>query len=77
MVTLTDHRCVRVRRPRTRKTARPRTRDARPGARGWDLEIGKPMQNAYAERFGRTVRHEWLDLHDSEGVEHAQKLASE
>ena len=24
---------------------------------------GKPTQNAYVERFNRTVRHEWLDLH--------------
>jgi len=38
---------------------------------------GKPTQNAYIERFNRTVRHEWLDLHVFESVEHAQQLATE
>jgi len=41
------------------------------------IQPGKPTQNAYVERFNRTVRHEWLDLHDFETVEHAQQLATE
>jgi putative transposase len=38
---------------------------------------GKPRQNAYVERFNRTVRHEWLALHLFETIEHAQYLATE
>ena len=32
-------------------------------------------QNAYIERFNRTVRHEWVDLHLFESVQQAQHLA--
>ena len=32
---------------------------------------GKPTQNAFVERFSRTVRHEWLDEHLVESVDHA------
>lgn len=38
---------------------------------------GKPTQNAYVERFNRTVRQEWLDLHLFDSVEHAQELATQ
>jgi putative transposase len=24
------------------------------------IQLGKPQQNAYVERYNRTVRHEWL-----------------
>ena len=41
------------------------------------IQPGKPTQNTYVERFNRTVRHEWLDLHDFESIEQAQQLATE
>ena len=41
------------------------------------IQPGKPTQNAYIERFNRTVRHEWLDMHLFESIEHAQSLATE
>ena len=41
------------------------------------IQPGKPTQNAYVERFNRTVRHEWLDLHAFESIEHAQLLATQ
>lgn len=41
------------------------------------IQPGKPTQNAYVERFNRTVRHEWLDLHSFDSIEHAQHLATE
>jgi putative transposase len=41
------------------------------------IQPGKPTQNAYVERFNRTARHEWLDLHDFDSVEHAQELATQ
>ena len=41
------------------------------------IQPGKPTQNAYVERFNRTVRHEWLDMHSFESVEHAQALATQ
>ncbi len=41
------------------------------------IQPGKPTQNAYVERFNRTVRHEWLDLHVFDSVEQAQQLATD
>ena len=41
------------------------------------IQPGKLTQNAYIERFNRTVRHEWLDLHMFDSVEQAQQLATE
>lgn len=41
------------------------------------IQPGKPTQNAYVERFNRTVRHEWLALHLFETIEQAQYLATE
>lgn len=41
------------------------------------IQPGKPTQNAYVERFNRTVRHEWLDMHSFESVEQAQQLATQ
>jgi len=40
------------------------------------IQPGKPTQNAYVERFNRTVRHEWLDEHIFESVAHAQDTAT-
>ncbi len=41
------------------------------------IQPGKPTQNAYVERFNRTVRHEWLDLHSFDSIDHAQHLATQ
>jgi len=41
------------------------------------IQPGKPQQNAYVERFNRTVRHEWLDQNLFESIEQAQQLATE
>lgn len=41
------------------------------------IQPGKPTQNAYVERFNRTVRHEWLDMHAFVSIEHAQLLATQ
>lgn len=40
------------------------------------IQPGKPTQNAYIERFNRTARHEWLDMHQFESIAHAQDLAT-
>jgi putative transposase len=41
------------------------------------IQPGKPTLKAYIERADRTARHEWLDMHEFESVEHAQELATE
>lgn len=35
------------------------------------IQVGKPTQNTYIERFNRMVRHEWLDIYRLESIEHA------
>lgn len=40
------------------------------------IQPGKPQQNAYVERYNRTVRHEWLDMHEFETIEEAQMTAT-
>ena len=50
---------------------------ARQGIRLMFIQPGKPTQNAYVERFNRTVRHEWLDEHLFDTIEHAQHTATE
>jgi putative transposase len=39
------------------------------------IQPGKPRQNAYIERYNRSVRHEWLDQHILESIEEAQDFA--
>lgn len=41
------------------------------------IQPGKPQQNAYVERYNRTVRHEWLDLYLFETIEEVQEIATE
>ena len=41
------------------------------------IQPGKPQQNAYIERYNRTVRHEWLDQHIIENIEEAQDYATQ
>jgi transposase len=41
------------------------------------IQPGKPQQNAYIERYNRTVRHEWLDQYIIESIEEAQKHATQ
>lgn len=40
------------------------------------IQPGKPQQNAYIERYNRTVRHEWLEMHEHTSIEHAQEEAT-
>ena len=37
------------------------------------IQPGQPQQNAYIERYNRTVRHEWLD----QSIEEAQEFATQ
>ena len=41
------------------------------------IQSGKPQQNAYIERYNRTVRHEWLDQYIIESIEEAQDFATQ
>ena len=41
------------------------------------IQPGKPQQNAYVERYNRTVRHEWLDQYIIESIEEAQHHATQ
>ena len=41
------------------------------------IQPGKPTQNAYIERFNRTARHEWLDMHGFKSIVQAQFLATQ
>jgi len=41
------------------------------------IQPRKPTQNAYIDRFNRTARDEWLDLHIFEDIEQAQLLATQ
>src|SRR5690554_5043346 len=41
------------------------------------IQPGKPQQNAYVERYNRTVRHEWLDQYIIETIQEAQEFATQ
>ena len=41
------------------------------------IQPGKSQQNAYVERYNRTVRHEWLDLYIFETMEDVQDIATD
>jgi putative transposase len=41
------------------------------------IHSGKPRQNAYIERYNRSVRHEWLDQHIFDPIEEAQDFATQ
>ena len=38
------------------------------------IQPGQPQQNAYIERYNRTVRHEWLDQYIIESIEEAWRI---
>ena len=41
------------------------------------IQPGKPQQNAYVERYNRTVRHEWLEMNEFATIEEAQLTATQ
>ncbi len=41
------------------------------------IQPDQPQQNAYIERYNRTVRHEWLDRYIIETIEEAQDHATQ
>lgn len=40
------------------------------------IQPGNPQQNGYVERYNRTVRHEWLEMHEFTSIEQAQEEAT-
>jgi len=40
------------------------------------IQPGKPQQNAYIERYNRTVRYDWLNQHLFENIEEVQHYAT-
>jgi putative transposase len=40
------------------------------------IQPGKPQQNAYVERFNRTVRYDWLNQHLFDSIEQVQEQAT-
>jgi putative transposase len=40
------------------------------------IQPGNPPQNAYIERYNRTVRHEWLNQHLFESLDQARDTAT-
>ncbi len=50
---------------------------ARRGIRLEYIQPGKPQQNAYVERYNRTVRYDWLGQHLFESIEEVQDFATQ
>jgi len=50
---------------------------AKQGVTIQNIQPGQPQQNAYIERYNRTVRHEWLDQYIIESIEEAQDHATQ
>ncbi|QCS63658.1 IS3 family transposase [Achromobacter denitrificans] len=51
-------------------------------AAAWGIKLeyiqpGKPQQNAYVERFNRTVRYEWLSQYHWDDLDHVQRVATQ
>jgi len=51
-------------------------------AKEWDIRFeyiqpGKPQQNAYVERFNRTVRYEWLSQYYWSSIQEVQDFATQ
>ena len=40
------------------------------------IQPGKPQQNAYIERYNRTVRYDWLSQHLFDSIEQVQEFAT-
>jgi putative transposase len=40
------------------------------------IQPGKPQQNAYVERYNRTVRYDWLGQHLFESIAEVQTFAT-
>ena len=47
------------------------------GVRLDHIQLGKPQQNAYVERFNRTVRYDWLSHYLFESIEEVQNYATD
>jgi putative transposase len=41
------------------------------------IQPGKPQQNAYVERFNRTVRYKWLSQHYWQSIDEVQMFATQ
>lgn len=41
------------------------------------IQPGNPQQNAYVERYNRTVRYDWLNQHIFHSIEEVQELATQ
>jgi putative transposase len=50
--------------------------DKRNGKRIDFIQLGQPQQNAYAERYNKTVRYDWLAHHLFETLQEIQEFAT-
>ena len=41
------------------------------------IQPGKPQQNAYVERYNRTVRYDWLSQHLFDSIQQVQDYATQ